>query len=439
MKELFLIKDNLANKVSYYHVMLLLLSLPFDRFYSHLILASLAIHTIIQFKKESVKPLFTLRTAVLQSVFWLTLIGTIYTINFPQSLLEWELDLPILLTPLIFCFNPLDLKKYRQNLLLLFSLGCTATIGYLYFDALTTIRHYQLPLSSILSPAFTNHNFSEPIDMHATFLSLQIAVALIYILSRLVDERLSTSTTLLYLFCSLVLTAGIIQLSSKSIFAALFLVINFAIPWLLLQGKRRGWYLLVSGGLSCIILIGILNSNALRTRYLNELKEDLSPKFAGQTVEPRLERWKIATNLIRKSPVIGYGTGSEIQLLQEQYFAKKFYSSYLNRLNSHNQYLSFLIKTGIWGLGIYSITLVYGFRCAIKKRDIVFFSFMILIAIVSLSENVLDADKGVMFYSILLSYFVFVSEQPENINIHIRGHKFLRKAATNQTIESSLL
>ena len=178
MKELFLIKDNLANRISYYHVMLLLLSLPFDRFYSHLILASLAIHTIIQFKKESVKPLFTWRTAVLQSVFWVTLVGTLYTINFQQSLLEWTLDLPILLIPLIFCFNPLDLKKYRQNLLLIFSLGCTATIGYLYVDALVTIRHYQLPLSAILSPAFTNHNFSEPIDMHATFLSLQIAIAL---------------------------------------------------------------------------------------------------------------------------------------------------------------------------------------------------------------------------------------------------------------------
>src|SRR3569832_374837 len=151
MKELFLIKDNLANKISYYHVMLLLLSLPFDRFYSHLILASLAIHTIIQFRKGSAKPLFTWRTWVLQSVFWVTLVGTLYTINFQQSLAEWELDIPILLVPLIFCFNPLDLREYRQNLLLIFALGCTATIGYLYLDALITIRHYHLPWSSILS------------------------------------------------------------------------------------------------------------------------------------------------------------------------------------------------------------------------------------------------------------------------------------------------
>jgi len=210
-------------------------------------------------------------------------------------------------------------------------------------------------------------------------------------------------------------------------------------PWFLLHGKRRRWYLLISGALSCILIVGVLNSRALRDRYLSELKEDLSSKFAGQTVEPRLERWEIATKLISKSPVIGYGSGSEIQLLQEQYFAKKFYSSYLHRLNSHNQYLSFLIKTGLWGLSIYLITLTYGFRRAIYKQDIVFFSFIMLMAIVSLSENVLDADKGVMFYSIFLSYFAFASEQPEKLNLSIKRHKYLRKAATKQTIEPSLL
>jgi O-antigen ligase len=37
MKQLLLINDNNANKVSYYHIMLLMASLPFDRFYSHII------------------------------------------------------------------------------------------------------------------------------------------------------------------------------------------------------------------------------------------------------------------------------------------------------------------------------------------------------------------------------------------------------------------
>ena len=439
MKELFLIRDNLANKISYYHIMLLLLSLPFDHFYSHLILASLAIHTLIQFRKASAKPLFTWRTVVLQSVFWVTLISTIYTINFKQSLLEWELDLPILLLPLILCFNPLDLKKYRSQLFLIFSLGCTATVLYLYFDAFITIWHYSLPITSILSHTFTNHNFSEPIDIHATFLSLQIAIALIYLLSRLVGERLSAINLVFYICCSLILMAGIVQLSSKSIFAAMFLIINFALPYFLLRGRLRKWYLVISVTLSCVMLIGILNSKALRDRYLVELKEDLSPGFAGQTVEPRLERWKIDAVLISKAPVAGYGAGSEIQLLQQQYFDKKFYSSFLHHLNSHNEYLSFLLKSGIWGLAVYLTTLLYGFRAATRKRDIILFCFVLLIAIVSLSENVLDVDKGVMFYSFFFSFLVFESEQKQKINLPVKRHKYLRHTATKQPAAPSLI
>lgn len=439
MKELFLPEDNLANKISYYHVMLFLLSLPFDRFYSHLVLASLAIHTIIQFHRPLVKPLLTWPAAILQSVFWLTVIGTIYTINFRQSLLEWELDLPILLFPLIFCVNPLDLKKYRPQLLMAFALACTATVLYLYFDALKTISYYHLPLSAILTHAFTNHNFSLPIDMHATFLSLQIAVALIYLLSRLIGERMGTLNALFHLIGCIILTAGIIQLSSKSVFAALFLVVNLAIPYFLLGGKKRKWYLLISWALSCLMIIGIFNSATLRDRYFAELKEDLSPSVKGQNLEPRLERWKIAAELVSKSPVIGYGSGSEMQLLQQEYFARKFYSSYLHRLNAHNEYLSFLIKTGLLGLAVYITTLVYGFKRAIRRRDVLFFSFMMLISIVSLSENILDADKGVLFYSFFLSFFIFISQQSEKINLPEKRYKYLRKAATKQTIEPSLI
>jgi len=101
--------------------------------------------------------------------------------------------------------------------------------------------------------------------------------------------------------------------------------------------------------------------------------------------------------------------------------------------------MSFLLKSGIWGLAVYLATLVYCFKKAIRKRDIVFFSFMMFIAIVSLSENVLDVDKGVMFYSFFLSFFVFESEQKEQLHLPVKRDKYLRKVATKQLIAPSLL
>jgi O-antigen ligase len=406
MSGLFQIKDSLANKISYYHLMLLMASLPFDRFYSHLILISYAIHTLIQLKRSSVKPIFEVRTLVLQSVFFITVLSTIYSINPHEGFTEWGKQITIFLFPLFFCLNTLDIKKYRQQLLLSFALICTITTIYLYLDAFITIRHYQLPLSTIISKAFINHNFSEPIDMHATFFSMQLAIALVYMLIVLIKEK-SVYTRLFYLFCSVILTAGLIQLSSKSVLLVLFIIINFAFPYFLFHGAKRWKSILLSCSFSVLLLIGILSSTAFRERFWNEFKIDISKASANETSDGRLARWNVVTGLISKAPVIGYGAGSEIGLLQDGFYNHKLYNSYLNRLNSHNQYLSFLLKSGIVGFLLYVATLVWGFNTSLKQKDLLFFSFMLLIAAVSLSENILDVDKGIFFYSFFYTFFAF--------------------------------
>ncbi len=389
--------------------MLLMASLPFDMFYSHLILISLSIHTLIHLNKNTFKPVFTLRTLVLQSAFFVTILSTIYTINYPEAFHEWGKQITIFLLPLLFCLNPLDIKKYRPQLFLAFALVCTATIIYLYFDAIITLRYYSLPFRTLFSGAFTNHNFSEPINMHATFFSMQVMLALTYMLYVLIKER-SLYTRLFYLACSVVLTAGLIQLSSKSIFVVLLIIINIALPLFLLKGAARLKYIVGAAAFSVLLVIGILNSSTLKERFVTELKQDMSKQAVGEVEDGRLARWDVAAGLITKAPVIGYGAGSEIGLLQQSFFNKKLYNSYLFRLNAHSQYLSFLLKSGIIGLAVYLATLVFGFSISIKKKDLLFFTFMLLVAAVSLSENLLDVDKGIFFYAFFFTFFIFSNE-----------------------------
>src|SRR5882757_9438814 len=146
MKELLLINDSKVNKISFYHLVLLMASLPFDFFYSHIILISFALHTFIHLKKEKLRSLLSLKMLVLPSVLFITIIATIYTINTPAAFTEWTLRIPVLLFPILFSLNGLDFNKYKSKLLLMFSLVCTATVFYLYADALFTIRYYHLPL-----------------------------------------------------------------------------------------------------------------------------------------------------------------------------------------------------------------------------------------------------------------------------------------------------
>ena len=70
-----------------------------------------------------------------------------------------------------------------------------------------------------------------------------------------------------------------------------------------------------------------------------------------------------------------------------------------------------MLKSGIWGLAVYLAVLAYGFKIALQHKDVLFISFMLLVAIVSLSENILDMDKGVFFYGFFFSFFLFSNEE----------------------------
>jgi O-antigen ligase len=97
-------------------------------------------------------------------------------------------------------------------------------------------------------------------------------------------------------------------------------------------------------------------------------------------------------------------------IIKEKYFEKKLFTSYLHEFNAHNEYLSFLIKTGIIGFALFIYVLYFGFAAALQRQDILFLSFMVLISIVAISENFLDVNKGIFFYSFFFSFFLLSSK-----------------------------
>ncbi|WP_214073060.1 O-antigen ligase family protein [Mucilaginibacter sp. dw_454] len=413
MERLFPKDASINTKISYYHLLAFLASLPFDFFYSHLILISFCLHTLIQLNKKAIRPIFTWSNLALQSVFFVTMLSTIYTVNRTQAFNQWGTHITILLFPVLFCLTSFDIRKYRNQLLFGFSIVCAAVIVYLYLDALHNIHFYGLPMSYLFSSAFTNHNFALPIDIHATFFSLQVAIALIFMLSVILKEQ-NKRWRLFELFCASVLLAGLAQLSSKSVFIPTVVIIDVAVPFYLLKDKKRIRFIAIAGVISVIAIAGMFAMKSLHKRYVSALKYDLALTAQDQRFDSRLDRWRSSFGLIEKSPVIGYGAGSELGLLHEDFYTRKYYNSFVNHLNSHNQYLSFWLKSGIIGLLVYLITLAFGFKQALQKKDLLFLSFMLLIIVVSFAENLLDVDKGVVFYAFFFSFFFFSDQGKKN-------------------------
>jgi O-antigen ligase len=402
----WLIKGSLTDQISYYHIALLLATLPFDQFYGHVVLISFALHTLVHLKKERIKRLISFKTLLLQAVFFNTLISCFYTPYRNLALTDVTRQLEILLLPTVFALSSFDLYKHRDRLLQLYTFVCAATVGYLYLHAFRLIHFFKLPFRSIISAAFISHNFSEPIQMHATFFSLQLTIAFFYAVIQLCKIQ-RPKVKLLYNMAVLLLFAGTIQLGSKAVLAVMLVGINVLVPWFLLVKAKRLHYMAITIPLTIIIMAVALNAGSLRARYLTDLKTDLSVAKANELSDPRLARWGAALQCIARKPVAGYGAGSELKVLNDEFFVEKLYNSYLNHLNAHNQYLSCLITTGIIGLIFYMATLLLGFRLAFAHKDMLFFAFILLITVVSFSESLLNAEKGVSFFSLFLCFFIY--------------------------------
>lgn len=403
MKNFLFINDNTENRISYYHLALFLAVLPYDYFYSELILISFGIHTLIHVKKEDFKNIFCKPVLVLLSLYLLNLVSILYSSDKPEGTNLAVRQLGILLFPLLFALSHFNFAKYRMQLICTFGFSCVITVIYLYFDALRTILIFKLPVSSLFTANFMNHNFSLPVGIHATYLSMYIAFSIIAFLFILLKKQ-PVGQKWMYIVACIILFTGLIQLSSRAAFIAFLIVVNLAFPCLLFRGRKRVNLFLITSFISAAVFLLIYNVDSFKTRYVSELKTDLTDHVKLiENTEPRVARWEAILDLVKQSPFIGYGSGSETKLLKEKYFNKGLYISYINEFNTHNQYLAVLLKTGIIGLLLFLFILYFGYANALRGNDLLLMGFMIMITVVSFSENVLDLNKGIFFYGFFFS------------------------------------
>jgi O-antigen ligase len=407
MNKLILIKDSLENKISYYLLAALLITLPFDRFYSQLFLVAFIIHSLIFINRQKIRQAFRLPVLMAGAVWIITLVGLIYSPDKKEGTADLFRQCPLLLFPFFLLISQFPVYQYRKNLLTLFGLSCVAVIIYLFIDALLTVINFHLPFSALFSIAFINHNFSRPIGLHATYLSLFLSLSLVFFMQCFLAAR-GFKKRALFVLGMLILLAGLLQLASRSVLIATIFIFIVAFPLFLPKGTIRFRFITSALVVSLLALVGILTISSFKKRYLTELRNDLTTTaLNNEDLEPRVKRWEFVMELISHKPLIGYGSGTERRILKDIYFDNKYYNSFLNGLNAHNEYLSIWLKTGALALGFFLASLLYALILAWKRKDVLFAAFMLCCCIVSFSENIFDVSKGIFFYAIFYSLFIF--------------------------------
>lgn len=404
MKEIFCIDDTPANRISYFLLVVFLASLPFDRMYSELALIGLLLHTLIHLNTKRV---FSLQWAgwLVAVVYLLTVAGAFFS-NYPgQARTECEKQLALLIFPLICYFTQLDLEKYKFRLLKTLGFSCFFTIVYLYWAVFRSIRMNHLPFSALFTPLYLNHAFAAPIELHATYFSMYTGLSLVTF-AWLIIRSSRVWARVGYMLIFFVLFGAILQLASRAVFIAVMIVLNILVPLLMLSPRNRRKYFITAVCITGICIGMVFYKDTLRQRYVVEFRQDLTGVPGDiNGPEPRIARWRCAWELISASPWIGYGSGAEGPILKARYYDHHLYDSYANELNAHNQFLSCWLKTGIFGLLTYLVLLTVGFVRAIRTKDLWFCAFLVIITLVSFSENILEVNKGIFFVAFFFSFF----------------------------------
>jgi hypothetical protein len=128
----------------------------------------------------------------------------------------------------------------------------------------------------------------------------------------------------------------------------------------------------------------------------------------GYSVPQRIELWKHSLSLIKKHPLWGVGTGDvKNAFAQELELDNSFLAG--TNMRSHNQYFTFLIAFGIIGLSLILFSIIYPPFALRKMGNSLFLVFFFIIIISMVTEDTLEPQDGVTFFSFFYSLFLFLS------------------------------
>lgn len=407
--------DERSEKLRFTLVLLFAFSLPFDRFYSTILLMLLIVCTFIDINTEKIKKV-PRQIWIFQGVFFLACLGYGYSANKHEAGFMLEKQLAILAFPLILPLAITFTTDRIRYLMISLAIGSLISIIYLFVNIFYVAIFGNLHLSLIFSKEFFNHGFSSPLNIHAGYLSLYVSFSIIFLTGELLVQK-KIIYKLYIIACLGILSAGLFFLASRNSIITTILIICIILP--LFHIKRKLLFFCIISVLLAAAFLLIRNVSYLHERFSSDILTDIHSnvnEYNFEGAEPRIERWKAGLELVPGSPLFGYGTGDEAGMLKTKYVEKELFVSYLENFNSHNQYLSYLLKNGIIGLILFLGCLFYYIRIAVKAKSFIYISFLVSMLIGFCTENILDANKGIFFFALFntfLGYTLLKTEKSQ--------------------------
>lgn len=306
---------------------------------------------------------------------------------------------PLFIIPLLFALiSPSKelIDKAKKMFILSCTLFCLYSFSTLFYNYLINYEHR------------LNYNFVQRSLYHFHFpydvLYLNVAFAFLLFSNLKIKPALKPAITIIF-FLFIIASGVRIGIFTFLLICMLFAVLNFK-----KIANLKTVFLAVLLVVSAIAVInsstytkdkilGTLEKAGLDTgRYVSEIGE----KYHKITLREKL--WFSSIEAIKEKPIFGYGAkGAQNEL--NKLFAKKGFDNLIN-LNSHNQYLTSAIETGLVGLFFLGLIFIVALVSSVKMKSLSNGIVVLIFAIAFFTESVLVRQKGVVFFSMVFSIII---------------------------------
>lgn len=372
-----------------------------ERYESFLPISLLLVSAFFYFKTPKKEVLFR-PFLILSSLFFIYILSFAFSSNLTYGLKKIETSLSLIVAPM--CYFLL-LRQYPVNFEIVKTVFqkvfFTANIVYASLS-LYLMQFYKSPKflfndSSFIRSAVNDIPF---VGEHPMYISIFFSLGIICGLSLISDSRKRLCK--LFLLSGVLFMAGtLIAIMSKGIIIALISAV-FSTWFLWLKG--RGKIKIIMALIAILLLILLIPKQNNRFYELID-KQSFEKIDLNNSTNVRFHIFKASVQLIKESPIFGYGIGDVQNELD-----KKYISMGLNlprgKFNSHNQYLFICLNSGLVGLIIFLSSMAYIIAVAFLKKDYFFFGVVLFFLVAFLFENILSRQSGVILFSFLISTHV---------------------------------
>ncbi len=400
-------------------LMMLFFYLPFNNKITSILTIFLFIYSF--FDKNSEKSGLFKNKLVLGTLllFFLHVVGLLYTSNFKYAGLDLEIKLPLLFLPIIFYF-------YRSWINLI-NISKSFVLGCLISTIIMLINSFYIYLITGEIRAFFYDNLA--LFMHTSYFSLYLCFCVILLMQYLerFNNQKSLFTNRILVILIIYFSFFILLLSSRSGMLILILIYVVYIFYLLM--KWRWKYLIfwiLSFGISSFFIydfsaVALGRLESIKTQeYVNGeiLQHDKNNKFGALNLTKPLDRInqqderltliEISVYVIKKNFFLGVGTGDVKDELIKGYKYYNFQAGFQKQYNCHNQYLQFFVAFGFVGFFVFIFSIWFVYLSRLKNNWTNLF-FLLILSLSFLFESILETKSGVEFFALFSSVFMAIT------------------------------